>query len=100
LLPCRSAVSSLSTTLRTLATLVRPRRTFIRRSRWETSQTSIGTGDSEGVALAAIQGLHQLVQERDARIGLLESRIQAQQQELDELRQTVKAMQSRITAGM
>jgi transcriptional antiterminator len=33
-----------------------------------TSQTSIGTGDSEGVALAAIQGLHQLVQERDAQI--------------------------------
>jgi len=33
-----------------------------------TSHTSIGTGDSEGVALAAIQGLHQLVQERDAQI--------------------------------
>jgi hypothetical protein len=38
---------------------------------------TIGTGDEMGVALAAIQGLHQLMQEKDARIDALERTIEA-----------------------
>ena len=37
----------------------------------------ISTVDADGVALAAIQGLHKLVQEKDAKISSLESRIEA-----------------------
>ena len=36
---------------------------------------SIGTVDADGVALAAIQGLHREVRERDARIAALETRL-------------------------
>jgi len=39
------------------------------------SEKSIGTIDADGVALAAIQGLHQVVQEKDVRIGELEARV-------------------------
>ena len=37
----------------------------------------IGMVDADGVALAAIQGLHQMLKERDARIADLEKRLQA-----------------------
>jgi len=37
---------------------------------------SISTIDADGVALAAIQGLYQVVQEKDARIAALEARLQ------------------------
>ena len=40
----------------------------------------IGTIDSSGVALAAIQGLSQLVEEKDARIAALEERLDALEQ--------------------
>lgn len=46
----------------------------------------ISTSDADGVAFAAIQGLHQIVREKDARIAELESRlatIEAQMQQLD-----------------
>jgi hypothetical protein len=56
------------------------------------NETSIGTIDADGVALAAIQGLHQLMQQKDVRIGLLEERMQVQQRELEELRQTMKTL--------
>ena len=36
---------------------------------------SISTVDASGVALAAIQGLHQLLQEKDVRIATLENQI-------------------------
>jgi hypothetical protein len=36
---------------------------------------TIATGDETGVALAAIQGLHQLVQEKDAQIAALAARV-------------------------
>jgi len=39
------------------------------------SDTTIATGNVEGVALAAIQGLHQLVQEKDAKIEAQRHRI-------------------------
>ncbi len=38
---------------------------------------TIGTIDADGVALAAIKGLHEIVQEKDAKISSLESRIAA-----------------------
>jgi hypothetical protein len=43
------------------------------------NETSIATVDADGVALAAIQGLHQLVKEKDGKI-------EAQQHEIAELR--------------
>ncbi len=39
--------------------------------------TRITTIDADGVALATIQGLHQLVQQRDAQIAALERRLSA-----------------------
>ena len=64
------------------------------------SPRGISTVDADGVALAAIQGLHQLVEEKDARIAALEKRLtemraevaaqrrdgEAQRQEMAELR--------------
>jgi hypothetical protein len=47
----------------------------------------INTVDADGVALAAIQGLHQLVQERDARISRLEKRIERLEEMLRSLPQ-------------
>ena len=41
------------------------------------SDKHIGTLDAEGVALAAIQGLHEIVQEKDAEIADLEARLGA-----------------------
>jgi len=40
------------------------------------SDKSITTVDADGVALAAIQGLHQVVQERDQRIAPLERTVE------------------------
>ena len=42
----------------------------------------ISNADSNGVALAAIQGLHQMVKERDAQIAALEQRLAALEQRL------------------
>ncbi len=42
--------------------------------------THINTVDAGGVALAAIQRLHQLVQEKEARIAALEARLMALEQ--------------------
>ena len=39
------------------------------------SDTMINTGDVQGVALAAIQGLYQVVQEKDAQIGTLQEQL-------------------------
>lgn len=40
-------------------------------------EKSIATGDADGVALAAIQGLYHIVQEQDAEIGSLQERLAA-----------------------
>ncbi len=40
------------------------------------SETHIGTVDADGVALAAIQGLHELVREKDAEIEELKARLE------------------------
>ena len=51
----------------------------------------ISTVDADGVALASIQGLYQMVQEKDARIA-------SQQQEIDSLKQQNTNMQARLSA--
>ncbi|MFQ5859895.1 MAG: tail fiber domain-containing protein, partial [Anaerolineae bacterium] len=50
------------------------------------SDKAIGTLDADGVALAAIQGLYQVVQEKDAQIA-------AQQQRIDDLETRVAALE-------
>jgi len=50
---------------------------------------SISTVDAQGIALAAIQGLHQVVQEKDTRIDTLE-------QTVAELRRKLELMSARI----
>lgn len=52
----------------------------------------IVTVDAEGVALVAIQGLHQLLQEKDARIVALEQRIA----EVESLRGELAALKSAL----
>jgi hypothetical protein len=49
-------------------------------------ETSIATVDADGVALASIQGLYRLTQEKDARILELEAALAAQQTQIDLLR--------------
>ena len=61
---------------------------------------AIGMQDADGVALAAIQGLHRLVQEKDARIGALESNAANQQRELAELRIAIGALLAKVEAGV
>ena len=46
------------------------------------SDKAISTIDADGVALAAIQGLHEIVEEKDARIKELESRVAALERSL------------------
>ena len=48
------------------------------------SDRHIGTVDAEGVALVAIQGLYQLVQEKDAQIEALKARLAAVEEALDQ----------------
>jgi len=59
-----------------------------------TDDRHIATIDEGGVALAAIQGLHQLVQEKDARIAALEQRVA----ELESLRGELAALRSALIA--
>jgi hypothetical protein len=49
----------------------------------------IGTIDADGVALAALQGLHDIIQERD-------QQIEAQQQQIDELAKRLEALEALI----
>ena len=68
---------------------------------------SIALGNLSGVALAAIQGLHELMQEKEARIDALERELQAQQHaaelqqmELAQLRQTVDVLLAKSGGGV
>ncbi|NJP04919.1 MAG: hypothetical protein HC837_04455, partial [Chloroflexaceae bacterium] len=67
------------------------------------NNTSISMVDADGVALAAIQGLHQLVEEQQQTISTLESKNAAlqsenaaQQQQLDTQQQTITAQQQQL----
>ena len=47
---------------------------------------TISTIDPDGVALAAIQGLHEELKDRDAKIDGLRQQVQQQQEQLDALK--------------
>ncbi|MCZ6816898.1 MAG: tail fiber domain-containing protein, partial [Planctomycetota bacterium] len=57
----------------------------------------IGTLDADGVALAAIQGLHQLVQEKDAALSIQQGRIEKLEARLTELELMVTKLASMTT---
>jgi hypothetical protein len=57
----------------------------------------IATIDLDGVALAAIQGLYQLSEERAARIEALEAESAAQQEQIDQLAARLAALESGAT---
>lgn len=62
---------------------------------------SIGSQDADGVALAAIQGLHRLVQEKDAKVEALKrdvSRLQSLQDEMAQLRAVLNELRSSPTS--
>jgi hypothetical protein len=63
-----------------------------------TDDTHIAAVDAEGVAFAAIQGLHLLVQEKDAKIDELQNDLRAQRSELMRLQQAVDAFTARSAA--
>jgi hypothetical protein len=48
------------------------------------NETTITTVDADGVALAAIQGLHRLVQAQQEQIAVLESQVRRLQERLDD----------------
>lgn len=53
----------------------------------------IATVDESGVALAAIQGLHRLIQEKDSRIASLEAKVTAQRQALQDQQREIAMLQ-------
>jgi len=56
----------------------------------------IGSVDADGVALAAIQGLYQIVQEKDIRISALEKQNADQQQHLDNLENRLAKLEKQV----
>jgi hypothetical protein len=68
--------------------------------------TTIDTVDADGVALASIQGLHTLIEEKDARITDLEAENDAlvsgnaaQQQQIDDLEARLSALEAALHTG-
>ena len=61
--------------------------------------TTITTVDADGVALAAIQGLNQVVKEKEARIEALEQENQSLETRLDALEQLIKSQVRTATGG-
>jgi prepilin-type processing-associated H-X9-DG protein len=59
------------------------------------NDTTITVVDVEGVALAAIQGLHQLVQQKDDRIAALEAQARAQEERMAALQRSVEVLLER-----
>ena len=60
----------------------------------------IGTLDADGVALAAIQGLHEMVQEKDAQIVGLETRLGAKDAQIVDMETRLEALERAIGAGV
>jgi hypothetical protein len=58
--------------------------------------THIATVDADGVALAAIQGLYRVVEEKDAAIGALGERLAAQEETITRLNADRDGLQARI----
>jgi small-conductance mechanosensitive channel len=62
------------------------------------SDRAINMEDADGVALAAIQGLYQTVQEKDTQIATLKAENAAQQQQITALQQQNAAIEARLSA--
>jgi hypothetical protein len=58
------------------------------------SDKAIGFQDADGVALAAIQGLHRLVEQKDAQIQALQQRVESMQQRMT----SFESLQARVAA--
>src|SRR5207244_3120161 len=58
----------------------------------------IGTADAQGVALAAIQGLHQLMLEKDTQIVMLKAQAETQEHQMAQLRQELEMLLARTSA--
>ena len=58
----------------------------------------INTLDTDGVALAAIQGLYQIVQEKDAQIAVQQQQMAAMQAENAAQRERAAALETRVAA--
>jgi hypothetical protein len=59
----------------------------------------ISTIDSEGVALAAIQGLYQMVQKKDAKIAALETENQTLKNKLDDIDTRLSKLEAQAASG-
>ncbi len=57
-------------------------------------QLHISTIDADGVAFAAIQGLYQLLQEKDAQITALQEQLALQQAQITELQAQIQILQA------
>jgi hypothetical protein len=62
------------------------------------NDTTISTVDAQGVAFAAIQGLNQVVREKEIRIAALEEKNEQELKELTELKSEVAALKAQGTA--
>jgi len=60
----------------------------------------INTLDADGVALAAIQGLYEIVKEKDEKIAKQEEHIDQLQKEIDELKERMVALEKLISSNM
>jgi hypothetical protein len=60
--------------------------------------THISTLDADGVALAAIQGLYQIVQEQEAQITALKAEIAGRQEQINALQQQNANLEARLAA--
>ena len=61
-----------------------------------TDELAIGQQDADGVALAAIQGLHTRGRERDAQLHEQAARIESLEAELSQLRLAVDSLPTRL----
>ena len=62
------------------------------------SDKVITTGDLDGVALAGIQGLYEITQEKDAQLAAQQRQIDAQQAQLDDQQAQIETLIKRLTA--
>ena len=63
------------------------------------SDKGIDTIDADGISLAAIQGLYQLVKDTQQKLNEKESQIASQSTEIAELRAQIKALAEKIGAA-
>lgn len=60
------------------------------------TDTHISSSDADGVALAAIQGLHQMVREKDCEIGELKEQAATRDRELEDMKSEISDLKSLV----